>query len=91
MAKFIVTGGAGFIGSNIVSALNERGENDVVVVDILGTDEKWKNLVGLRFADYWRATTSASSSSTMRWARWTRSSTWALQRDHRDQCLLPGR
>lgn len=53
MGKFIVTGGAGFIGSNIVAALNERGEYDIVVVDILGQDEKWKNLVGLRFADYW--------------------------------------
>jgi hypothetical protein len=44
--KFIVTGGAGFIGSNIVAALNARGEDDVLVVDILGKDEKWKNLVG---------------------------------------------
>ncbi len=51
--KFIVTGGAGFIGSNIVAALNERGEDDILVVDILGSEEKWKNLVGLRFADYW--------------------------------------
>ena len=33
----IVTGGAGFIGSNIVKALNERGENDILVVDILLT------------------------------------------------------
>lgn len=53
--KFIVTGGAGFIGSNIVAALNERGDDDVVVVDILAKDEKWKNLVGLRFSDYWEA------------------------------------
>jgi ADP-L-glycero-D-manno-heptose 6-epimerase len=50
--KFIVTGGAGFIGSNIVAALNERGEHDVLVVDELGKDEKWKNLVGLHFEDY---------------------------------------
>ena len=55
--KFIVTGGAGFIGSNIVAALNERGEDEVFVVDILGKDEKWKNLVGLRFADYFEADT----------------------------------
>ena len=52
MSKYIVTGGAGFIGSNIVSALNARGEDDLLVVDILGKDEKWKNLVGLRYADY---------------------------------------
>lgn len=45
--KIIVTGGAGFIGRNIVAALNARGERDVVVVDDLGTSDKWKNLVGL--------------------------------------------
>lgn len=53
--KFIVTGGAGFIGSNIVAGLNARGEDDILVVDILGKDEKWKNLVGLRYADYMEA------------------------------------
>jgi ADP-L-glycero-D-manno-heptose 6-epimerase len=52
MVKFIVTGGAGFIGSNVVRALNERGETSILVVDELGRDEKWKNLVGLRFEDY---------------------------------------
>jgi ADP-L-glycero-D-manno-heptose 6-epimerase len=51
-SKFIVTGGAGFIGSNIVAALNERGEEDILVVDELAQDEKWKNLVGLKFEDY---------------------------------------
>ncbi len=55
MANYIVTGGAGFIGSNIVAALNARGEDDILVVDILGKDEKWKNLVGLRYSDYWEA------------------------------------
>ncbi len=48
----IVTGGAGFIGSNIVDALNKRGIDDILVVDELGDDIKWKNLVGLSFADY---------------------------------------
>lgn len=48
----VVTGGAGFIGRNIVAALNERGEKDIVIVDRLGTDEKWKNLVGLEFFDF---------------------------------------
>lgn len=50
--KYIVTGGAGFIGSNIVKALNVRGEADILVVDELGEDEKWKNLNGLRYEDY---------------------------------------
>jgi ADP-L-glycero-D-manno-heptose 6-epimerase len=48
----IVTGGAGFIGSNIVKALNEAGEEDILIVDRLGTGNKWKNLVGLRYSDY---------------------------------------
>ena len=51
-ARFVVTGGAGFIGSNIVAALNKRGDDRVLVVDELGQDEKWKNLVGLRYEDY---------------------------------------
>ncbi len=50
--RFIVTGGAGFIGSNIIEALNKRGDANILVVDDLGTDEKWKNLVGLRYDDY---------------------------------------
>lgn len=50
--KFIVTGGAGFIGSNIVAALNARGDSNILVVDQLGADEKWKNLVGMRYDDY---------------------------------------
>lgn len=48
----VVTGGAGFIGSNIVKGLNEAGEDRILVVDRLGTAEKWKNLVGLDFLDY---------------------------------------
>ncbi len=50
--KIIVTGGAGFIGRNIVAALNALGEQQILVVDDLGASEKWKNLVGLRFEDY---------------------------------------
>ena len=48
----VVTGGAGFIGSNIVRALNERGRADILVVDDLGSGDKFKNLIGLKFADY---------------------------------------
>ena len=48
----IVTGGAGFIGSAIIAALNNRGITDVLVVDELACDEKWKNLRNLSFADY---------------------------------------
>ena len=48
----IITGGAGFIGSNLVKAFNERGRNDILIVDNLGEHEKYKNLLGLNFADY---------------------------------------
>lgn len=48
----IVTGGAGFIGSAIVWKLNQLGRNDIIIVDELGKDEKWKNLVGLNFSDF---------------------------------------
>ena len=48
----VVTGGAGFIGSAIVWDLNQRGETDILIVDELGTDEKWKNLIGLKFEDF---------------------------------------
>ena len=48
----IVTGGAGFIGSAIIWALNERGIDDILVVDNLGTSDKWKNLVNRRYLGY---------------------------------------
>jgi ADP-L-glycero-D-manno-heptose 6-epimerase len=47
----IVTGGAGFIGSGVVRHLNDNGFINLVVVDHLGKDEKWKNLVGKQFLD----------------------------------------
>ncbi|MBR0937924.1 ADP-glyceromanno-heptose 6-epimerase [Bradyrhizobium jicamae] len=49
---FLVTGGAGFIGSNVVAALNEAGRSDVVVSDILGHDGKWRNLAKRQLADF---------------------------------------
>ena len=48
----IVTGGAGFIGSNLVRELNARGRDDVIVVDDLSDGRKFVNLVGCRIADY---------------------------------------
>jgi ADP-L-glycero-D-manno-heptose 6-epimerase len=50
--QILVTGGAGFIGSALVWALNQRGRSDIVITDFLGADEKWRNLVPLRFRDY---------------------------------------
>jgi len=50
--RILVTGGAGFIGSALVWALNGRGHDDIVISDILQSDEKWRNLVPLRYADY---------------------------------------
>lgn len=48
----VVTGGAGFIGSNIVRGLNRRGFNDILVVDDLTEGDKFVNLVGADIADY---------------------------------------
>ena len=48
---FLVTGGAGFIGSNIVAALNDAGHADVVVSDHLGSEGKWRNLAKRQLAD----------------------------------------
>ncbi len=49
---FLVTGGAGFIGSNVVASLNEGGATDVVVNDLLGHDDaKWRNLAKRQVAD----------------------------------------
>jgi len=47
----LVTGGAGFIGSNIVAALNDAGRADVVVCDVLGSEGKWRNLAKRQLAD----------------------------------------
>ncbi len=47
----LVTGGAGFIGSNIVAALNDAGRADVAVCDFLGHEGKWRNLAKRQLAD----------------------------------------
>ncbi|MGY8678130.1 ADP-glyceromanno-heptose 6-epimerase [Bradyrhizobium sp. UFLA05-153] len=47
----LVTGGAGFIGSNVVAALNDAGRSDVVVCDLLGHEGKWRNLAKRQLAD----------------------------------------
>ncbi len=49
---YIVTGGAGFIGSVMVWKLNQKGIDDIIVVDKLRKEDKWKNLRKKRFADY---------------------------------------
>ncbi len=47
----IVTGGAGFIGSNLLAALEAYGAEDIVVCDVLGTDDKWRNISKRGFRD----------------------------------------
>ena len=49
---YIVTGGAGFIGSAMLWRLNQAGITDIMVVDNLGSSEKWKNLVNRRYTSY---------------------------------------
>ena len=49
---YIITGAAGFIGSNLVKALNERGEKNIIAVDNLEHADKFKNLVDCDIADY---------------------------------------
>ena len=55
--KILITGAAGFIGSAVVWALNERGLTNLILADFLGEDEKFKNLIPLRFEDYLEADT----------------------------------
>jgi len=49
---YVVTGAAGFIGSNLVKALNERGETNIIAVDNFKNADKFKNLVDCEIADY---------------------------------------
>jgi ADP-L-glycero-D-manno-heptose 6-epimerase len=47
----IVTGGAGFLGSNLVAGLQDRGVTDIVVCDVFGTDDKWRNIAKRELQD----------------------------------------
>jgi ADP-L-glycero-D-manno-heptose 6-epimerase len=48
----LLTGGAGFIGSNVLASLNEAGRPDIAVNDILGSDGKWRNLAGRQLTEF---------------------------------------
>lgn len=47
----VVTGGAGFIGSALVWALNKKGREDIIIVDHFGENDKYKNLIALKYLD----------------------------------------
>lgn len=47
----VVTGGAGFIGSNLVAGLEEAGCRDIVIIDTMGEDDKWRNIVKREIRD----------------------------------------
>jgi ADP-L-glycero-D-manno-heptose 6-epimerase len=51
MGMIVVTGGAGFIGSNLLAGLDRRGGADLVVCDRLGTGDKWRNIAKRELAD----------------------------------------
>ncbi len=52
MTRIVVTGAAGFIGSNIIAGLNARGLDDIIAVDDLTQGDKFRNLAHLRISDY---------------------------------------
>lgn len=52
MTRVVVTGAAGFIGSNIIKGLNARGIDDIIAVDDLSQGDKFRNLADLQIADY---------------------------------------
>lgn len=63
--SIIVTGGASFIGSCVVRALNDAGEDDIVVVDDIAQTEKWVNLRNKRYAEYIHKSSLAEKLSEM--------------------------
>ena len=50
---YVITGAAGFIGSALAYRLNQLGRDNLILVDSLGTDARWRNLVPLRYSDYY--------------------------------------
>lgn len=50
--QILVTGGAGFIGSALVAKLNQLGIDNILIVDLLNKDDRYKNLIPLKFHDY---------------------------------------
>ncbi|MDP1656501.1 MAG: ADP-glyceromanno-heptose 6-epimerase [Hylemonella sp.] len=52
MTRVVVTGAAGFIGSNIIKGLNARGIDDIIAVDDLSQGDKFRNIADLQIADY---------------------------------------
>src|ERR1700743_1493072 len=48
---YVVTGAAGFIGSNLLAALEERGDGELVVVDRLRSNDKWRNIAKREIAE----------------------------------------
>ena len=60
--RMVVTGAAGLIGSALVRQLNLADADDLIAVDRLGTSEKWRHLVPLRFAEYFDDLTQESRS-----------------------------
>jgi ADP-L-glycero-D-manno-heptose 6-epimerase len=52
MTRIVVTGAAGFIGSNIIKGLNQRGLTDIIAVDEMTQGDKFRNLADLQIADY---------------------------------------
>ncbi|MEY4756587.1 MAG: hypothetical protein RJA34_1485, partial [Pseudomonadota bacterium] len=51
MTRIVVTGAAGFIGSNLIKGLNARGIDDIIAVDDLSQSSKFLNLADLQIAD----------------------------------------
>ncbi len=50
--QIVVTGAGGFIGRNVVAELNARGHDNLLLVDSMGCDEKWRNLLDLQYEDF---------------------------------------
>jgi len=48
----VITGAAGFVGSNLIKALNDRGETDIIAVDNLTNGDKFRNMVDCQITNY---------------------------------------